>query len=675
MERSKRSEKEKSSSRSRRERDRSRDGDAADHREESGRREKKERDHDRNKENSKDKEKERDRERDRDDRRRDRDAAEAGEHKSRRDKEKEREKGEDFDGDEQEKEVAATKEIEEWVRKSRKIEKIEKVRAKKAVPAIRSIAQQDEEVVDEEDDEESAYKSKDLAGMKIRHGLEKIIEGGEVVLTLKDSNILAEGDINEDADELENVNLTEQTVRSNAYRDAKKKKGTYEDKFQNDINTVKSLLPQYDDAPKDEGIQLDDLGGVNEESQKRLEEVRLKLQGAALKMQSLLGPENQASDFYTKEEMMKFKKPRKQKKLRKKDMLDVDALEAEAKAAGLGADDLGSRANNSKPKQEAEAEEEDELYSRLQKSRELAIRQRIQSTLGPQGIAARLKLEAADEEQSMDVDSKTSVAEKTVVITETEEFCLSLQPDEVISRRAATNDAFGDDEVDGQSAMEIHQEDGRTDTKVNDVVENEDDDVFDELPIKEVSVGKGLAGALSLLKERGSLKESVEWGGRNMDKKASKLVGVLDDDKTYERDIQLDRRDEYGRTLTPKEAFRLVSHKFHGKNPGKRKQEKKMKQHEEELKQKQMAAGDTPLRSMEKMREVQMKTSTPYIVMSGHIKPGQTSDPRSGFATVEKEPIGSLTPMLGDKKVEHFLGIKRPAGDMGPPLSKKKART
>ena len=44
--------------------------------------------------------------------------------------------------------------------------------------------------------------------------------------------------------------------------------------------------------------------------------------------------------------------------------------------------------------------------------------------------------------------------------------------------------------------------------------------------IKEYSVGKGLARALRLLKERGALKESMEWGGRNMDKKKRKLVGV-----------------------------------------------------------------------------------------------------------------------------------------------------
>lgn len=36
-----------------------------------------------------------------------------------------------------------------------------------------------------------------LAGVKVLHGIDKVIEGGAVVLTLKDQNILADGDINE----------------------------------------------------------------------------------------------------------------------------------------------------------------------------------------------------------------------------------------------------------------------------------------------------------------------------------------------------------------------------------------------------------------------------------------------------------------------------------------------
>jgi hypothetical protein len=36
-----------------------------------------------------------------------------------------------------------------------------------------------------------------LSGVKVLHGLDKVIEGGAVVMTLKDQSILADGDINE----------------------------------------------------------------------------------------------------------------------------------------------------------------------------------------------------------------------------------------------------------------------------------------------------------------------------------------------------------------------------------------------------------------------------------------------------------------------------------------------
>lgn len=74
--------------------------------------------------------------------------------------------------------------------------------------------------------------------------------------------------------------------------------------------------------------------------------------------------------------------------------------------------------------------------------------------------------------------------------------------------------------------------------------------------------------------------------------------------------------------MTPKESFRRLSHKFHGKGPGKMKQEKRMKQYQEELKLKQMKNADTPSLSVERMREAQAQLKTPYLVLSGHVKPG-----------------------------------------------------
>jgi len=41
------------------------------------------------------------------------------------------------------------------------------------------------------------YLTENLAGLKVLHGLDKVMEGGTVVLTIKDQPILADGDVNE----------------------------------------------------------------------------------------------------------------------------------------------------------------------------------------------------------------------------------------------------------------------------------------------------------------------------------------------------------------------------------------------------------------------------------------------------------------------------------------------
>ena len=70
--------------------------------------------------------------------------------------------------------------------------------------------------------------------------------------------------------------------------------------------------------------------------------------------------------------------------------------------------------------------------------------------------------------------------------------------------------------------------------KIEHIADEDKEEIVPDETIHEVAVGKGLSGVLKLLKERGTLKESIEWGGRNMDKKKSKLVGIVDDDESKE---------------------------------------------------------------------------------------------------------------------------------------------
>eukprot|EP00271_Cylindrocystis_brebissonii_P001364 TRINITY_DN11638_c0_g1_i1.p1 TRINITY_DN11638_c0_g1~~TRINITY_DN11638_c0_g1_i1.p1 ORF type:complete len:980 (-),score=335.16 TRINITY_DN11638_c0_g1_i1:476-3415(-) len=725
--------------------------------------------------------------------------------------------------------TTANDDMASWVARQRVIhekKKKDEERAKAAQVAAR-LAEQDDMTEDVEEDwrgkRGSTYGSKELAGLKVRHGLDKVLEGGAVVLTLKDSSILDGGDVNEAMDELENIEIAQQIAREKAYKESKKTTGAIdEDKFQNDINVKpKGILAKYDDDMEDEGVTLDASGGIGEQSLNRLDEVRKRLLGlnSSVQSQSLSGPSTgPASDYYTQEELA-LRKPKKKKKIRKakSSALDYDALEEEANAAGLGGaqslggEDRGSRRTariteaagkkeedtkaayerayqravdssrvfrednegkrngsegagggrdgeeaaaggqsqgtfsgavkmevedeerrNVKEENdariEAEEEEDDELELTLMRTRLRALRNKASESGEAEALVRTIRSAVKKEEEEENGDAEVlpeapgeeAENDGKLVFTETAEFCRNLQLDEAITKRGAGKDVFAEEDeemaaapgtVDGaHKAGDDVANRGWTVVKGEELPGDDDyktgrgkggDDEDDEEDEKEVlaerSVGTGLAGALSLLRDRGALAKDPEWGGRNMDKKKSKLVGITDSvAPPGQREIRIDRRDEFGRELTPKEAFRQLSHKFHGKGPGKMKQEKRIKQYMEELELKKMASGDTPNMSLGKMLDVQAQTSAPYVVLSGQIKPGQSSDPRSTFG-VEKEPaagahvgsltpmlgdrnsVGSLTPMLGDKKVEHFLGLssKRKAegeagdGGMRPPPDRK----
>lgn len=578
-------------------------------------------------------------------------------------------------------------EILSWVSKSRKIQEKRISEKEKALRRSKIFAEQDN--LDEDDNEDDTTGKDALAGVKVLHGLDKVLEGGAVVLTLKDQDILANGDINEDVDMLENVEIGEQKQRNEAYKAAKKSTRVYDDKFNDELGEEKRMLPQYDDPAEEEGLTLGAGGRLTAEAEKKLEELRKRLQGGPVKNQAedLSSSVKISSDYFTPEEMLKFKKPKKKKSLRKKDKLDIDALEAEAISAGLGAEDLGSRKDSKtqavreeQERSEAQrrlsaykaayakaeeaskalrmeqgitvakedddapvfADDAEDLQKSLERARKLALKkQNDKTTVGPEAIA-RLAASSASNSQPADAQISTSgEADNKVVFTEMEEFVWGLQLDEE-SQKPSHEDVFMEEDEAPEAPEEKKDEPGGwTEVADSGVEQSKIEDKEEVVPVEsihEAPVGKGLAGALKMLKERGSLKETVDWGGRNMDKKKSKLVGIYDDEGPKE--IHLERTDEYGRVQTPKEAFRVLSHKFHGKGPGKMKLEKRMKQYHYELKLKQMTSSEALPQSVERMRDAQAQLKTPYLVLSGHVKPGQTSDPRSGFATVEKEVPG-----------------------------------
>lgn len=175
--------------------------------------------------------------------------------------------------------------------------------------------------------------------------------------------------------------------------------------------------------------------------------------------------------------MLQFKKPKKKKSLRVKERLDLDALEVEARSAGLGVGDLGSRKDarrqaTREEQERAEAElrnnayqsayakadeasqslrleqtlpvivEEDEnsvfadddedLYKSLERARKLAFKKQEEVASGPQAIALLATTNTSSETAEDQNPTTGESQENKVVFTEMEEFVWGLQLDEGI---------------------------------------------------------------------------------------------------------------------------------------------------------------------------------------------------------------------------------------------------
>ena len=225
-----------------------------------------------------------------------------------------------------------------WVNKSRKIEeKRRKEERKKAEELARKLAEQDDEAEESEGDE--IYGGKDLAGMRVRHGLEDVAEGETMILTLKDSSILDDKlqGINEEDDELENVNVAQERKRQKAKKAATKRS---DNPFgADDEDAGKKILSKYDEEDEDEGLTLDAAGAIDAAEEKRKADIKRRL-AASLGGVSVNAVAETAdvrkremSEFMSAAEVAeeaaaKFNKPKKKrrKKLREK-KFDISEIE------------------------------------------------------------------------------------------------------------------------------------------------------------------------------------------------------------------------------------------------------------------------------------------------------------------------------------------------------------
>ncbi|KAG8887451.1 hypothetical protein FRB98_009595 [Tulasnella sp. 332] len=118
------------------------------------------------------------------------------------------------------------------------------------------------------------------------------------------------------------------------------------------------------------------------------------------------------------------------------------------------------------------------------------------------------------------------------------------------------------------------------------------------------------------LRAKGSTKDQTQREYENRLREQHDARDSMDSFKNYKPDVEIKYYDEFGREMDKKEAWKALSHRFHGKGSGKMKTEKRLKKIADEKKRAAMISGDTPTSMNEAFQKRQAKVGTAHMVLS-----------------------------------------------------------
>lgn len=498
------------------------------------------------------------------------------------------------------------------------------------------------------------YTGKDLAGVKVGHEVDAFEGEEEQVLTLKDTTI---EENEEEGDELENVELRErEKLEENLGLKRKKpvydpndvEDGVLLKQYDEVIEGKKRKRFTLDV----EGSTVEE-----KEASRQTMGKRLKRQAISLDLLKEVPTSDyvDASEVTIKKPKKKKQKFRRLKAADEDDIFpeqqqanDIetngDSMEVDA---GNGIDHL----ELSKPKNtNISFVDDDDLQASLAKQRREALKKR--KKLKPEDIVEQMKKEAEDG----DSGSVIPAEEVGMVIDETSEFVASLQrptapekPRRVSSSKAENDVKLNDEDWAahmGRSYNDIDDDDDLAERLKREASELAALALTGTGLEEESTLTNGIGSTLSLLTQRGLLannsptdlnathrarqkflaekqkreaaaeakartqrerdrasgkldrmsarerEEHARWENKQRDQAESRQMAEIFS-KEYRPDVQLKYVDEFGREMNKKEAFKHLSHQFHGKGSGKQKTEKHLKKIEEERKREAASSLDS----------------------------------------------------------------------------------
>jgi U4/U6.U5 tri-snRNP-associated protein 1 len=434
----------------------------------------------------------------------------------------------------------------------------------------------------------------------------------------------------------------------------KKRKPAYNP---NDVDESgeKRILAQYDeeiDGEKNTHFTLDSMGSTTTFAAMNASNSRQGSKGVIVSLDILNDQRQPISDYVDASEI-KIKKPKKKKKssTRKKSAEEDDIAVAEDVTAMDVDLNSHTEASNSKKRSidEANFVDDDDLQARLAQQRREALKKK--KRIRPEDLAKQLREE---EESAMD-GVVEGTEENGLVLNETTEFVGHLQPEveEGTDSKKGEQKATSEERQipDEDNDVEMEQSYAAVADKVTTPTEDKPEPPLTaEISAtgldEEGTITRGLGSTLAMLRQRKVL-ENDDHGDLNVDfrqhehflaerrsrqleaEKRAKLQrerdrqsGTLNNmssreredyarqnntmreqmesqamidlfNKEYKPNLDIKYVDEFGRRMGQKEAFKHLSHQFHGKGSGKQKHEKRLRKIEEEKKREAMSTLDS----------------------------------------------------------------------------------
>mmetsp|Transcript_51984 Transcript_51984/g.153288 ORF Transcript_51984/g.153288 Transcript_51984/m.153288 type:complete len:625 (-) Transcript_51984:115-1989(-) len=474
---------------------------------------------------------------------------------------------------------------------------------------------------------ENAKKNKALdaevkvGAMKVRHDQADIQTGEEIIMTLSDSKLIDQDGkgnwaLQEPTDELSNVNLldAEKAKHNDAIRNQKEYDATKEDQ---------DILEKYDElktGPTGFIVGGQAVGPIGETDPEK----RLALLTKISEQQTAEMKLKMQSDYMTSEEAdakFGFKKAPKKKGKKRKEVGDKDDHVGDLKAF-----------NAPKRPEDAGSDEEDpELYESLSKQRRLVKR----STEGAlkkgeaalAGVSDMISKIASNEDEDAKEEKEKIILggkakETDVSMTATTEFCNIVQTPiekmDTMKHEAFKGSTLYKQQATARKGIAAGERKARraglTAAEAGEGVnrdKQEQEAAEEEIEtLKEDGLDLSCASGLEYLRARSQIGIDQETHkNRKSDNRPLEM-------STVDGDIKLEYRDDFGRVQTPKEAFRAISWKFHGKTPGRKNMERRLLRLENEMRLKSMDPMEQ-LPTLRALRHVQTADAKPYMVLSG----------------------------------------------------------